>query len=207
MDQAGLGHLGEHRAGQVHRRAGARRGIGQPRMRAGIGNQLRHRLHGQVVVHFEHDGRRAQQADGREIAARIERHVLVDMRVERVGRNGAEADRVAIGRCLGHGFHADVAACPGPVLDHHRLPQLLGHALAHGARHQVGGAAGRVGHDEADGFAREGIGGQGAAGAGQQRHGRGGQRGADDGGQEGATRGNATKGKAMERHGSEVSGM
>jgi hypothetical protein len=38
----------------------------------------------------------------------------------------------------------------GAVLDHHLLPQARGEPLAHQARQDVGGAAGRVAHDPAD---------------------------------------------------------
>ncbi|MNN55412.1 hypothetical protein D3C81_1702850 [compost metagenome] len=72
------------------------------------------------------------------------------MRVERIGGDRAEADGIAVRRGLGHGVHADIAARAGAVLDHHRLAQFLAHALAYRARHQVGGAAGSVGHDKAD---------------------------------------------------------
>jgi hypothetical protein len=77
------------------------------------------------------------------------------VRVQRIGRDRAEADGVAIGRGLGHGVHADVAARAAAVVDEHRLAELFRHLLAHGARHQVGGAAGRVGHDEADRLGRK----------------------------------------------------
>jgi len=44
---------------------------------------------------------------------------------------------------------ADGAARAGAVVDDQLLAQVLGHALRHHARHEVGGAAGRKGHDQA----------------------------------------------------------
>jgi hypothetical protein len=137
------------------------------------GDQVGHRLDRRSRRHFEHDGRGAQQADRREVLARIEGHRLVDVRVQRVGRDRAETDGVAVRRGLGHRVHADVAARAAAVVDQYRLAQLLRHLLAHGARHEVGGAAGCVGHDEADRLRRIVRRVREGEGRGQQRHSRG----------------------------------
>ena len=50
---------------------------------------------------------------------------------------------------LGHGLRADVAARPGPVLDHHRLPEAHAERLGHHARAVVGNPARRERHDDA----------------------------------------------------------
>jgi hypothetical protein len=56
---------------------------------------------------------------------------------------------------LGHGLAAQGGAGTGPILDDDGLPQPLAQALRQQPRHQVGGAAGRIGHHEPDGLAGE----------------------------------------------------
>ncbi len=63
---------------------------------------------------------------------------------------------------------ADAAAGAGAVLHHHRLPERLGHAGAHQARHDVGVAARSEWHDQAHRTLRE----RGEGGKRRQRQGR-----------------------------------
>jgi hypothetical protein len=65
---------------------------------------------------------------------------------------------VAVGRALQQRDHAEVAAGAGPVLDHDVLLQFLGQTRGHQARGHVGGAARRVGNDDAQRLGREGGG-------------------------------------------------
>ncbi|MNE67930.1 hypothetical protein D3C80_1635670 [compost metagenome] len=134
-----------------------------------MGRQLVHVLHGQGGAHFEHDGRVPQLADRREILARIEAHLLVDVRIQRVGRDRAHAHGVAVRRRLGDHVHADVAARARAVFDDHRLAQRLRHACTHRARHEVGRSARGIGHDETDRLGRKSLlRGQRAGGQAQQ---------------------------------------
>ncbi|MPN34418.1 hypothetical protein SDC9_181911 [bioreactor metagenome] len=52
---------------------------------------------------------------------------------------------------------ADGAAGTGPVVHHHGLAQSLAQLLGIQARHGIGIAAGRIGHDDGDGLARIGL--------------------------------------------------
>jgi hypothetical protein len=74
----------------------------------------------------------------------------------RTGRAGEPADigeeqGVAIGRRLGDQITAQRAIGTRPVLDHDLLAQRFAHSHAKRARKDVGGAAGRVRHDNPDG--------------------------------------------------------
>ena len=63
--------------------------------------------------------------------------------------DGVETDRVAIGRGLGDGIGADVAARTAPVLDDELLAAQLGKRLADDTRQRVGRPAGGKGIDVA----------------------------------------------------------
>jgi hypothetical protein len=65
-------------------------------------------------------------------------------------------DGVAVGRGLGHLLHGRQAGAATLVVDEHRLAQLLGQLVGHGASHDFGRAAGRKGHHEAHRLARPG---------------------------------------------------
>ena len=105
---------------------------------AGDGDQVLVRIVGR---------RRHQRGDGDEVA-------------------GGDEDRVAVRRRLGHGVDAERAAGAGAVLDHHGLAERLGELLADEARADIGDAAGRERHDDADGAAGPGL---GRRGRGEQR--------------------------------------
>ena len=65
--------------------------------------------------------------------------------------------RVAVGRRLRHHVGADRAARAAAILHQHRLPHRLLHALRDDARGDVGGAARRERHDDADRFRRKSL--------------------------------------------------
>jgi hypothetical protein len=72
-----------------------------------------------------------------------------------VARDGERADRslaegVAVGRGLGDRVDADGERAAGPVVDDHRLAQLLRQRGADDARDVVGGATRRLRHHQAD---------------------------------------------------------
>ena len=109
-----------------------------------------------------------------QVLGRVERHLRVQVRIDRHRAARAHEQRVAVGRLLGHEVAGDVAVGAGAVLHHHRLAQRLRQRLRHGARDLVGGAAGREAHDHADRLGREGLrqrrrrAGAAASGRGQQ---------------------------------------
>ena len=89
--------------------------------------------------------------DRDEIAKRVVGQLLVD---ERVGRHRAHRrvdQRIAVGRGLGAGLHADDGVGAGTIVDHSLLAPQLVHLLREHARLQVDPGAGRLRHDDADG--------------------------------------------------------
>ena len=99
-------------------------------------------------MHLHHVGQPDRSADRRAVADEVERHVLVERRVDGVVRTG-EGDRVAVGRRAERRRHADIAAGAGPVLDDELLPQVIRQVLADDARDDVVGAARRERDDPA----------------------------------------------------------
>jgi len=77
----------------------------------------------------------------------------------------------SFGRGAGHEGGADGAGGAGLVLDDHGgvATELLTHLAGELAGDQVGGAAGREGHDQGDGLVGPGEGGQAGGGRHQQR--------------------------------------
>ena len=73
------------------------------------------------------DQRHAQQVrDRRQVLRRIERHLLVQARIDHDRRARRDQQRVAVGRRLRDHRRADVAAGAAAVVDDERLLQLLG---------------------------------------------------------------------------------
>ena len=167
------GHLLEQFAGQVDRRAAARRA---ERDLAGIGLGIRHqlldglerlrRIGHQQVRHQRHARERG------EILDRIEPQFRVQALVDGVGADRAHEDRVAIGRGARHELGADIAAGAGAVVDDDRLAKVLADELPQHARQDVGGAAGRERDDDRDGLGGEGLGLRRQRRQGQQAEGR-----------------------------------
>lgn len=82
------------------------------------------RAHQQTRRHHDHDG---PQVCG------LERHVFVDVGVDREGGVDAKQHGVAIGRTFGDKVGPDVAARAGFVFGHHRLFELGGDGFTHRA--------------------------------------------------------------------------
>ena len=79
------------------------------------------------------DKRHAQEVgDRREILRRIERHLLVQARIDHDRRARRDQQRVAVGRGLGDHGRADVAAGAAAVVDDERLLHRFGEPLAIG---------------------------------------------------------------------------
>ena len=152
------GHHLEQLAREMDRRAVARRReIELAGIRLRVGDELLHRVHRQRRIDHEHVGNAGDQDDRREILDVVVRHLRVQARVDRVRAHGAHFQRVAVGRGLGDQLRADVAAGAGPVVDDDRLAPCVGELLRDGAGEDVGGAARRERHDEADRLRRIGL--------------------------------------------------
>ena len=121
-----------------------------PGMGLGHRDQLLHVLHLHARMHREHVRRIRNHHHRREVLRRIERQLRIDARADDQAAEVGEQQRVAVGRALRDEIGADVAVRAGLVLDDHRLAPDLGELRADLAREDVGGAAGRVRHDEAD---------------------------------------------------------
>ena len=92
------------------------------------------------------------QRDRDEILLRVDRQILKDRRIDRDRTDVAKVDRIAIGRCLCGCFHADVARCARPILDHDLLPERFAQLRRNDARHEVGRAARGERDDHLDGM-------------------------------------------------------
>ena len=89
----------------------------------------------------------SEQRDRRETRHRVVLQLLDRRREDRV-RVHEHQQRVTVRRRLGREFGAEQSRRARSVLDHHRLTEGLGQRLCHRARHHVGDAARRMGHDD-----------------------------------------------------------
>jgi len=148
----GAGGVDEHRAGEVDDGSLARRRVVVD-VRLGLqqGLQFPGVVRRKLRVDHQHQRRRADHRDRRDVVEGVERHLLEDAGVhDVVVRHHAE--RLAIGRRTNDDAGARDAAGPGQVLDHHRLAaERLGErrcgrphdgvdarACAHGQHHAQG---------------------------------------------------------------------
>ncbi len=152
---------------QVRHIAVAGRAVGQlARVGLGVGHELLHAVGRHGGVDHQRQRHHRRQRHGRQVAQHVVLHALVQRRAERDGR-GVVEQRMAVGRRLADQRAADVAVGAGLVVHHHRLAHLLRQLLRQQARHHVGGAAGREGHNHGDGLGRIGL--RQRAGCGQCR--------------------------------------
>ena len=113
---------------------------------------------GRQLVGGDHQHRVLRQARDRlEVGQQIVVQVLVDHAVGDMGADMADADRVAVGRRAHRLADGDRAGRARGVVDDELLAELLGHALADDARHQVGRPAGGKRHDHGDRLAGIGV--------------------------------------------------
>src|SRR5262245_4497693 len=88
-------------------------------------DQLRHGACGYLRIHDKNIGRRADQANRREVRLRVKIDLLVERRIGGEDAVIAVEQRVAVGWRARDLLGRDVAAGSGTVLDHERLAQKL----------------------------------------------------------------------------------
>ena len=106
--------------------------------------------HRQRRIDREHELIRDQGRDRSEILQRIERHLRVQVRIDRDQAVLAQQQRVAVGRRLRDHVAGDVAVGARMILDDDRRAEQLGKLLPDDARGDIGCAAGRDRHDQLD---------------------------------------------------------
>ncbi|MCY1361048.1 hypothetical protein D9M69_477010 [compost metagenome] len=165
MRHLDLGLVHEQLHGQVVRAACAGRGeIHLAGVLLRVINGFLQRARRELGVGHQHQREARQLADIDEVLVGVVRQLLVQRRIgrERGGVGGQHG--VAVGLGVRDGIGADDGGRARPVVDHHLLAQPRRDRLGDGARHHVGAAAGRVGHDPADRLGGPVIGVRGRAG-------------------------------------------
>jgi len=148
VHEVDAGHHLEQLAGHVGRRPTAGRcHVDLARICLGIGDELWNRF-GRNRRMYRHDVWVANDAsDGRDVADEIEIELVVERRVDRVGRSDQE-ERVSVGGRAHYGLGADVAAAARPVLDDEWLAEPLREPLTDQARDDVTWATRSKGDDD-----------------------------------------------------------
>ncbi len=128
----------EELSGQMRGGAVPRGGEGQPfGLRLGSGDQLGDRGHTERGVHHQHVGNRSDHRDRGEILAEIRRRRIRECRIDRVG-DGADEERVAVGRRGADRLGSDVAGSARAVLGDDRLAEPLRNRLRNDPRRDIG---------------------------------------------------------------------
>jgi hypothetical protein len=112
-------------------------------------------------MEHEHVVERHQRRDRDQVLVRVERHLGVERRVDRLDTAGAHEQRVAVGRRARGLCAAEVAAGAGLVLDRYRMAEDLLSSLAVAREGDVDRARGRERADQAQRLGREILGGGG----------------------------------------------
>ncbi len=155
-----VGHMDELQAdpgpqqfvGQVRTAALARRSDGDRlHLLARHRQQLLQRIGREGRMGHHHLGRRADQGDRREALHRIVLCLGVHRRIDAVGHVSVE-QRIAVGRRARDDLRAEHARRAGPVVDDHGEARGLLQLLRDQAPGEIGAAARRVRHHEADGL-------------------------------------------------------
>ncbi len=135
----------------MRRRADAgRRERNGARFLLGERDEVLDRFDAELGRNHQHFGHFGDQRDRREIAERIERHVRHDVRRHRHRTGGGEKQRVAVGIGFGHVAAAQRAVGAGLVVDIDALAEEGGHLVGDQAADEIGGAARRKRHHDAD---------------------------------------------------------
>ena len=117
-------------------------------------HQRLHRFNRQRRVRHQQIGRHTQQRNRREVTHQIVRQLGIQTRVHRQLRGEGKHQCVTVRRRFRHRVHADVAARPTAIFDHHQLPHAGARQLRQRPRNDVGAAPRRVRQHQADGFGR-----------------------------------------------------
>ena len=151
VDQIGAGQLLVHLTHHVRLAAGAEGAVAQaaaPRLR--VGDQLLEAVDRHARVDDESQRHVSDGCDRREIPFDVVGQRREQHRIQHEGGVVREKQRMAVRRGFRDRVGADRGVAARPVLDHHRLAQRFRQALPHLPADDVGGAAGRVRHDDAD---------------------------------------------------------
>ena len=130
----------------------ADRGVEQRRISAlGKRDEILEVLRGNLRIDRQHQLVGLDGGDGDDVLARIERHLVEQMRIDSEQVVGADQQAVAIRRGTRDQLADDIAAGAGLVLDHDRLAEPIGQRLRYQPRDDVGGAARRERHVKPNG--------------------------------------------------------
>ncbi|MNT14345.1 hypothetical protein D3C72_1493460 [compost metagenome] len=151
MDKVGAGQLVEQRAHQVRLAAAAERPVAE-RLRTAlrIGCEVLDAVHRQAGRYRHDQGHITNRRHRRKIARDVVGERWQHHRIEHEGGVVGQQEGVSVRLRLGDRVGADHGVGAALVLYHHRLAQLLGHALRQLPGDDVGGAAGSVRHDHPD---------------------------------------------------------
>jgi hypothetical protein len=139
----------EQLARKMRNRARPCRSEGQAAgLRLGERDQFVHRGDAERRMRHQQVRQLVEQADRREVLHRIERQVAIQRRPHAMRADGAEKQRVPVGRRLGRGLGANAPAGAGTVIDQHLLAEALADELADAACQHIGRAAGGEGDDQ-----------------------------------------------------------
>src|SRR2546423_3641435 len=131
-----------------------------PGMRTRIGDEALEVADIELRHHDQHLRRRSEERDRREILVRVVGQILVEMLCRRDRPINAHEQRVAVGRRLGRGLGADVAARAAAVIDDEGLAERLVQPGGERAADDVGSRSWRKRDDHAYGFRRIGLSGR-----------------------------------------------
>ena len=157
--RATIGHVGdvdtdeiiEQHAAEMGCGAGACRTVLHLRLvRFGISDEFLKVVHRQILARDEHDRHLGNQRNRRKVRRRVIERLLVHGLALCVRADGAEHERVAVGRGIGDALGPRHAAGAADVLHHDLLAEDLAHALGHDAAEHVRRSAGRERNDHRD---------------------------------------------------------
>jgi hypothetical protein len=141
----------EQLRGQMHRGAGADRGVVElARLALGEIDQLAHGVGREATPRDQVLRRHECQRNRLEIPHRIIGQLFLDARIDGEAGHAAEKDRRPVGLGIGGEARADHLGCARLVVDNEALAGLLRQHVGHGARQNVSDAAGGIGYDDGD---------------------------------------------------------
>ena len=151
MCEIDAGGICEQHSAEMDATASAGRCIVEfARLRFGERDQLLNVARGQRLVHQNNQGTGGDQANRREILARVVSGIRIKRRIDGKRTGAAEPERVAVRGGLGDLAGADRAAGTAMVFDHQRLAKHLGHGFSNCARQHIVAASRRIRNDQCD---------------------------------------------------------